>query len=135
MAVIQMSERELSRLRVMIDLADGRLTVEAAGALMGVGRRQVFRLSRAFAAAGELGLVSRKRGRPSNRRRTPRSGARCWPWFATTMPILARRSRRRSWSRAMDCVWEWRRCGNDDRGWPLDRSEAAQIGGTGTELI
>jgi Mg-chelatase subunit ChlD len=31
MAVIQMSERELSRLRVMIDLTDGRLTVEAAG--------------------------------------------------------------------------------------------------------
>jgi Helix-turn-helix domain len=69
MAVIQMSERELSRLRVMIDLEDGRLTVEAAGALMGVGRRQVFRLCRAFAAAGASGLVSRKRGRPSNRRR------------------------------------------------------------------
>src|SRR6202050_1549864 len=69
MAVIQMSERELSRLRVMIDLADGRLTVEAAGTLMGVGRRQVFRLCRAFAAAGASGLVSRKRGRPSNRRR------------------------------------------------------------------
>lgn len=67
MAVIQMSERELSRLRVMIDLADGRLTVEAAGVLMGVGRRQVFRLCRAFAASGASGLVSRKRGRPSTR--------------------------------------------------------------------
>src|ERR1700691_543268 len=69
MAVIQMSERELSRLRVMIDLEDGRLTVEAAGALMGVGRRQVFRLCRVFAASGASGLVSRERGRPSNRRR------------------------------------------------------------------
>jgi hypothetical protein len=48
MTVIQMSDRELSRLRVMIDLGDGRLTLEAAGTLMGIGRRQVFRLCRAF---------------------------------------------------------------------------------------
>ena len=31
MTVIQMSERELTRLRVLIDLSDKRLTVEAAG--------------------------------------------------------------------------------------------------------
>ena len=55
MTVIQMSDRELTRLRVMIELMDGRLTVEAAGALMGIGRRQVFRLRRAFAAAGPSG--------------------------------------------------------------------------------
>ena len=30
-AVIEMSDRELTRLRVMIDLADDRLTVDAAG--------------------------------------------------------------------------------------------------------
>lgn len=68
MTVMQMSDAELSRLRVMIDLLDGRLTVEAAGMLMGVGRRQVFRLRRGFAADGASALVSRKRGRPSNRR-------------------------------------------------------------------
>jgi Winged helix-turn helix len=67
MTVIQMSGQELTRLRIMIDLADGRLTVEAAAALMGLGRRQVFRLRRAFAADGASGLISRKRGRPSNR--------------------------------------------------------------------
>ena len=33
MTVIQMSDRELTRLRVMIDLADGRLTTETAAAL------------------------------------------------------------------------------------------------------
>jgi hypothetical protein len=37
--VIQMSDRELTRLRVMIDLADDRLTVDAAATLMGLGRR------------------------------------------------------------------------------------------------
>lgn len=68
MAVIQMSDRELSRLRVMIDLADGRLTMAAAAALMHLGRRQVFRLRRAFQAGGPAALASRKRGRPSNRK-------------------------------------------------------------------
>src|SRR5271168_4773167 len=59
MTVIQMSERELTRLRVVIDLSDKRLTVEAAGTLMGVGRRQVYRLRRAFAADGPVALASR----------------------------------------------------------------------------
>jgi Winged helix-turn helix len=68
MTVIQMSERELTRLRVLIDLSDRRLTVETAGRLMGVGRRQAYRLRRAFAADGPVALVSRKRGRPSNHR-------------------------------------------------------------------
>ena len=44
--MIQMSDRELTRLRVMVDLADGRLTVAAAASLMCLGRRQVFRLRR-----------------------------------------------------------------------------------------
>jgi hypothetical protein len=44
MTVIQVSERELNRLKVVVDLADGRISADAAAALMGVGRRQVFRL-------------------------------------------------------------------------------------------
>ena len=68
-AVIQMSDRELTRLRVMIDLADERLTVDAAATLMGLGRRQIYRLLRVFSADGPAGLASRKRGRPSNRKR------------------------------------------------------------------
>jgi hypothetical protein len=66
--VIQMSDRELTRLRVMIDLADDRLTLDAAATLMGLGRRQIYRLRQAFSAGGPAGLVSRKRGRPSNRK-------------------------------------------------------------------
>ncbi len=69
MTVIQMSDRELTRLRIMIDVADGRLPIEAAATLMGLGRRQVFRLRRGFSADGAAGLASRKRGRPSNRKR------------------------------------------------------------------
>jgi Winged helix-turn helix len=69
MTVIQVSDRELIRLRVMIDLTDGRLTTEAAATLMSIGRRQLFRLRRAFASDGPSALISRKRGRPSNRKR------------------------------------------------------------------
>ena len=45
----QMSDRELTRLRVMIDLADDRLTVDAAATLMGLGRRQIYGSVRARA--------------------------------------------------------------------------------------
>jgi hypothetical protein len=41
MAVIQLSDRELTRLRTLIDLIDGRLTGEAAGTLMGLCRVSV----------------------------------------------------------------------------------------------
>jgi hypothetical protein len=68
MTVIRVSQQELNRLKVMVDLADGRVSVDAAAALMGLGRRQAFRLRRAFAACGPSGLISKKRGHPSNRR-------------------------------------------------------------------
>jgi transposase len=62
-----MSRNELTRLRVLIDVADGRLSVADATGLIGVGRRQVYRLLDAFRADGPDGLISRKRGRSSNR--------------------------------------------------------------------
>src|ERR1700747_1182220 len=67
MTVITMSRKELTRLRVLIDVADGRLSVADATGLIGVGRRQVYRLMDAFRAHGADGLISRKRGRSSNR--------------------------------------------------------------------
>ena len=63
MTVVRMSERELTRLRVLIDLSDRRLTVDAASTLVGLGRRQVYRLRRAFVTDGPTAVVSRKRGR------------------------------------------------------------------------
>jgi hypothetical protein len=41
MTVITMSRNELMRLRVLIDVGDGRLSVEDATGLIGVGRRQI----------------------------------------------------------------------------------------------
>src|SRR5712671_1409305 len=67
MMVITMSRNELTRLRVLIDVADGRLSVADATGLIGVGRRQIYRLLQGFRADGADGLISRKRGGPSNR--------------------------------------------------------------------
>src|SRR5690348_9565114 len=67
MTVITMSRNELTRLRVLIDIADGRLSIADATGLIGVGRRQIYRLLQAFRADGADGLISRKRGAPSNR--------------------------------------------------------------------
>src|SRR6201981_2276108 len=67
MTVITMSRKELTRLRVLIDVADGRLSVADATGLIGVSRRQIYRLLDTFRARGADGLISRKRGRASNR--------------------------------------------------------------------
>jgi len=67
MTVITMSRTELSRLRVMIDLPDGRTRVEDAAALIGLQRRQVYQLLDAFRAHGPDALISKRRGKPSNR--------------------------------------------------------------------
>ena len=64
-----MSDRELGRLEVLRDLDHKRLTTAAAGQLLGLGRRQVFRLLKAYRIEGAPGLISKRRGRRSNRRK------------------------------------------------------------------
>src|SRR4051794_15500793 len=63
-----MSDKELARLEVLRDLDQQRLTPTAAAQLLGLERRQVFRLLKAYRAEGAAGLISKRRGRPSNRR-------------------------------------------------------------------
>lgn len=65
-----MSERELGRLKIVEDVEAHRLSVVQAAELAGVSRRQMTRLVRAFGDKGAAGLISRKRGKPSNRRYT-----------------------------------------------------------------
>ncbi len=67
MTVIRVSQQEVDRLKVLMELGDGLLGIDAAATLLGVGRRQFFRLRNAFQDQGAEGLVSRERGRPSNR--------------------------------------------------------------------
>jgi len=53
---------------VLRDFGERRITVAQAATRMQLTRRQVFRLAKAFRACGPEALVSRRRGRPSNRR-------------------------------------------------------------------
>jgi transposase len=64
-----MSDGELTRLEVLRDLDQHRLTTTAAAQLLGLERRQVYRLLKAYRAEGPAGLISKRRGRPSNRRK------------------------------------------------------------------
>ncbi|HTD84724.1 MAG TPA: ISNCY family transposase [Gemmatimonadaceae bacterium] len=69
MTVRVMSDGELTRLELLRDLDQRRLTVETTAQLLGLERRQVFRLLKAYRSEGATGLISRRRGRPSNRRK------------------------------------------------------------------
>lgn len=68
MAVLAMSDGELARFDTLMRIERGELRVADAAALLGLKRRQIFRLLERMRADGAAGLVSRKRGRPSNRR-------------------------------------------------------------------
>src|SRR2546430_16108075 len=66
--VRSMSDAELRRLEVLRDVDRDGLPVGAAAQLLGRSERQVWRLLKAFRAEGASGLISKKRGRPSNRK-------------------------------------------------------------------
>jgi len=67
MTVIAMSRTEIDRMSVLEDLAASRIKMTEAASLMGLGRRQVYRLARAYLLRGPAALVSWRRGKPSNR--------------------------------------------------------------------
>ena len=68
MAVLSMSKQEFSRLDVLLRVQSGRLRVTDACVLIGLQRRQVFRLLRGLKKDGAASLLSKRRGRPSNHR-------------------------------------------------------------------
>ena len=66
--LLEMSTKELSRLEVMQRLAEKRMTQREAASILGMTGRQVKRLLRAYRREGAKGLVSKRRGKPSNNR-------------------------------------------------------------------
>jgi len=63
-----MSNREITRLEIMQRLKEKRLTQKEAAGMLGISTRQVKRLWRAYRKRGAAGLVSKRRGKPSNHR-------------------------------------------------------------------
>lgn len=65
--LITASMRELERVKVIAAVVEGRLRCFQAAERLQLGERQISRLCRRYEACGPAGLVSGKRGRPSNR--------------------------------------------------------------------
>ncbi len=68
MTVLAMSSAEITRFDTLMRLDRGEIRIADAMELLGLARRQVYRLLERLRQGGAAGLVSRKRGRPSNRR-------------------------------------------------------------------
>jgi transposase len=66
-----MSKKELTRLEAMQRIQEKRLTQKEAAHILGLSIRHVRRLYRAYREQGAQGLVSRRRGKPSNNRLDP----------------------------------------------------------------
>ncbi len=66
-----MSYEELDRVSVIERVIEKRLTQLEAAQILGLTSRQVRRLRRAYERDGPVGLASKHRGRPSNRRPCP----------------------------------------------------------------
>jgi hypothetical protein len=64
--VVSMSEKEFSRLSVLMDAQAGRLRIDDAARLLELKRRQVFRLLKGLRTDGAASLASKRRGRTSN---------------------------------------------------------------------
>jgi len=66
--LLTMSNREITRLEAMQQIKDKRLTQKEAARMLSLSVRQIKRLYRAYKAQGARGLVSQRRGKPSNNR-------------------------------------------------------------------
>jgi len=65
--IISMSSKELKRLEVIRQLDEGRFVRSHASVLLGLSVKQIQRLLNVYRDHGPPGLVSKKRGHPSNR--------------------------------------------------------------------
>ena len=63
-----MSDKEITRLQVMTQLGEKRITQKIAGAQLGISTRQVKRIWRKYQEQGADGLINKSRGKPSHNR-------------------------------------------------------------------
>ncbi len=62
------SERELTRVEVLAQVDDGRLTVDKAANMLELTRRQIFRLLKRYRQDGAAAIRHKARGKPPNNR-------------------------------------------------------------------
>ncbi len=66
--IVQMSQRELRRLHIIHKSIEGLLKQTRAAELLSLSDRQIRRLIKKVAEEGDIGIIHKSRGRPSNRR-------------------------------------------------------------------
>jgi transposase len=66
--LLTMSKQEITRLEAMQRIKDKRLTQKEAARMLKLSVRQIKRLFKAYKAQGAKGLISARRGKPSNHR-------------------------------------------------------------------
>jgi len=66
MGWVMMSERELNRVEVLAQVDDDRLTVNNAAHMLGLTRRQIFRLLKRYRKDGASAIRHGSRGRAPN---------------------------------------------------------------------
>jgi transposase len=86
MELLAMSMTELTRLQAMSGLESRGITQAQAALQLGLSVRQVKRLWRRYRQDGAIGLISRHRGKPSNRRTDPALIARAVELVQTLYP-------------------------------------------------
>lgn len=110
---VRMSVTELKRVHVIRQAMGKALRQREAGEVLGLTTRQVRRLIQRVQAEGDVGLVHRGRGQPSNRRHAPALKGRVRRLYAKHYsdfgPTLAGR---RSWRSAMGSRSVPRPCGS-----------------------
>lgn len=68
MTLVTMNQKEIERLKIVSKVIEKRLTKVQAAKILGITSRQVYRLQKAIEKQGPEGVVSKRRGQPSNRR-------------------------------------------------------------------
>lgn len=63
-----MSERELSRVEVLAQVDDDRLSIDNAAHMLALTRRQIFRLLKRYRQIGASAIRHKARGKPPNNR-------------------------------------------------------------------
>lgn len=66
--ILQMSEKEIDRHHIIKQVLDRKINQAKAAELLGIKERQIRNLIVAFKTQGKKGLISKKRGKPSNRK-------------------------------------------------------------------
>lgn len=64
--LVTMSKKELTRLKAMQEIEEKRLKQREAAKMLRISERHVRRILRAYRQSGAAGLVSKRRGKPSN---------------------------------------------------------------------